>query len=126
MKKYFNCILTGVVVLVLGILVANYFNIYASVPHFDKLLHFFGGFIVAWFFSIFFAKDLNGISRFKKFLILMAMAALIGLFWEFAEYLSNLYSAPLLKHFFYGGDLRDTLTDLLSDVIGGAIFGLFL
>lgn len=125
MKKYLVNILTGVTVLVLGILIANYFNIYSLIPHFDKLLHFLGGFIVAWFFSIFFANDLAGFSRFKRLLILAAMTALIGVFWEFAEYLSNVYSSPLLKHFFFGGSLSDTLTDLLSDIIGGVIFGLF-
>ncbi len=110
-----------------GIVLATKFDIYSAIPHFDKILHISGGFIVAWFFARFFQKDLAGVSRFHRFLILVAMAGLVGLIWEFAEFSSSFLapSHPLLHKYFYGGDLIDTLTDLMADLAGGILYALF-
>jgi hypothetical protein len=117
----------GIFLVLLGVFIGTYFNIYSFIPYFDKVLHTLGGLIVAWFFSIYFEKELASTSKWKKVLILTAMAALIGLVWEFAEY-SAIYVKnylPLVYEYFHGGSLTDTLTDLVSDVTGGFLFSFF-
>ena len=126
MRRLLTPFVTGVLVMVFGIFVATAFHLYA-IPHFDKALHVTGGLIVAWFFSIFFKKDLVGVSWFHRFLILVAMAGLVGLLWEFAEFGSSFLAPahPILHRYFFGGDLTDTLTDLMSDLVGGMLYTLF-
>ena len=94
------------------------------VPHFDKVLHVGGGVVVAWFFYRYLGNYLNSFSHFKQFLILVAMTALVGLIWEFAEYGARFIatSHPVIYQYFHGGDLKDTLGDLLADLIGGVLY----
>ncbi len=62
-------------------------------------------------------------------LLIVAGVALIGVVWEFAEYLSAHYGvliSPLLVKYFHGGDLADTLGDLGADLLGAFIFVLVM
>jgi hypothetical protein len=96
------------------------FHLYQIIPHLDKYFHFLGGLIAGWFFSVYMASDFQTRgSRFRFFLAVVGAATLAGVLWEFAERLSSMYGTPLMQHYFYGGDIIDTLGDLAAD-IGGA------
>ncbi|OFZ67583.1 MAG: hypothetical protein A3D92_18325 [Bacteroidetes bacterium RIFCSPHIGHO2_02_FULL_44_7] len=100
-------------------------NLYAYVDYLDKAFHLLGGVVIAWFFSIYLRKDLRPIPRFRQLLFVIACVSLAGVVWEFTEYLSEIYSpryAPWLLHYFSIGNLRDTLGDLVSDLLGGLVF----
>ena len=99
---------------------------YDSAWWLDDVMHTLGGAWVAFFFLIFLIKGdnySNLSSAWKTFIITLGFAALVGVLWEFYEYLKDVYifnkhplaSAPdpLL--------LPDTLLDLFNDLVGGAI-----
>lgn len=85
----------------------------------DKLMHFGGGvLVVSLFFAFLEIRPLPiKISENKLAFLLFAVsfAALIGVFWEFYEYLMGL----LLNLTFPEMDLADTLSDLFFDIAGG-------
>jgi hypothetical protein len=97
--------------------------------HIDKLFHFLGGFSTAMFFYYFLNKQLSKEDNFKNILIIIGVTALIGVLWEFYEYTLDNYTGLTAfirsdYHFYirFGGDLTDTLGDLLADIIGSAAF----
>ncbi len=83
---------------------------------FDKIMHFFGGFLVAMFGS--------GFTRYFPFIIVFTL--LVGVFWEIGEYFLGIYK---LKKF--GTDenmieMRDTIEDLILDILGACVAVLVL
>ncbi|OGN34904.1 MAG: hypothetical protein A3I39_01285 [Candidatus Yanofskybacteria bacterium RIFCSPLOWO2_02_FULL_47_9b] len=95
------------------------FDLYDKISHLDKILHVFGGAIAGWFFVNYFQKDFaQSESKWNYLLAVAGAAMLVGVFWEFAERLSTLYGSPLMRHYFYGLDLDDTLMDLTADLAG--------
>lgn len=92
--------------------------------HFDKIMHLLGGLLVALLWSKFFYRRLDSLSSFDFFLTIVGLTILIGVLWEFAEYASQYF--PTIHYYFYIGDLRDTLGDLLTDLGGGFIGSLWL
>lgn len=85
----------------------------------DMVMHFGGGIlVVSLFFAFLEIRPLPiKISENKLTFLLFAIsfAALIGVFWEFYEYLTGL----LLNLTFPEMDLADTLSDLFFDIAGG-------
>ncbi len=141
-KKYIVPAIVGVGLVLFSILPLT-LDLYHRFNHFDKLLHLSGGIIVAWFFSRYMSDELKQFhstsslrgdsvesgqaAKLKTLLILTAVACLVGVFWEFAEYLSSTYGpayAPIIYRHFFIGDLADTLGDMLADIIGGFVFAL--
>ena len=97
----------------------------------DQLMHFSGGFFTAMFFYYYLAGHLRAGTWFKNMVILVGTAALIGALWEFAEYLADQTIRDVIwRNFAYqvrfGGDLKDTLSDLFFDVFGAVSFCIFL
>ena len=84
---------------------------------------------MAMFLYDYFSSAITGTSRFKKTLLIIGYALIIGVLWEFAEFLAGKYlSDPIyniwhLRTYFIG-DLDDTLGDLLNDIIGGLTFAI--
>lgn len=116
----------GVVIILIAVFPAEWFG-WANVNFFDKFEHLLGGIVVAWFFSVFLNKELKLTSKFKAGIIIIATVCLVGVLWEFSEYLSSTYGplyAPIVTKHFYIGDLADTLGDILSDLLGGLVFAL--
>ena len=125
---YLLQIVASLVLIFLAIFIASNFDLYDRFKYLDKTSHFSGGVIVAWFFSIYFKRALKFFSGFERIVILVSCVCLIGVFWEFAEYLSRVYSpeyAPELYRYFRIGSMADTLGDLAVDMMGGILFGLF-
>lgn len=104
------------------------FGIYHSVWWTDDLMHFLGG---AWLASLFFYifkiknKAIESKSNFLTQIILaLGFVVLIGVFWEFYEFLADvyLYKTHSLTLSFDPLLLFDTLGDLFLDLCGGLIF----
>lgn len=101
-------------VLIFLILVANFtankFYWYSSIPYFDMIMHFLGGFWLALLFIWLYNKEkLNSINILKVMLSILA----IGVVWELFEIIVN---NSLAKNPF---DAGDTLSDLFFDLFGG-------
>ena len=113
--------IAGVAILFLVVVsfLLDQFDLYDKISHLDKILHILGGIIAGWFFVNYFQKDFaQSESKWNYLLAVAGAAMLVGVFWEFAERLSFLYGSPLMKHYFYGLDLNDTLIDLAADLAG--------
>ena len=83
---------------------------------FSRIMHFFGGFLVAMFGS--------GFTRYFPLIIVFTL--LVGVFWEIGEYFLGIYK---LKKF--GTDenmieMRDTIEDLILDILGACVAVLVL
>ena len=120
-------IIVGLLIVTVGAYVATHFGLYDTFPHLDKIFHTAGGMVVAWYFSVLWEDQLKGFGPFERVLVFMAMGALIGYFWELAEYSTGQY--PLaqfhaLHSYLYGGDVTDTLGDLIADVFGAGLFAI--
>lgn len=126
-KKFKAPIFTGLIIIFIAVFPTEWFNLY-DVKYFDKLMHFSGGVISAWFFSIFLRKELVVSSKFRATIIIVSIAGLTGILWEFAEYVSIAYVsqiAPTIAQYVFIGDLTDTLGDILVDLTGGLSFAIF-
>ncbi len=84
------------------------FHWYYSISWFDMLMHFLGGVWLGFFFLyVFFSKD----SFFKRFLVIILCALLVGVLWEVFEFYLNTISTEFFN-------ISDTLSDLCFDLAG--------
>ncbi len=118
-------VLAGLIALVVvlhGVAVA--YSLYWRLSWFDNFPHFFGGMFVSllcvwlWFFSGYMGTHSLPRPR-TLFLITVLCALAIGVGWEVFERLIGLTWSP-------EGYWFDTRSDVLADVIGGVVVGLFL
>ena len=93
-------------------------SLYANISWYDALLHGLGGAWIAhttWLLS-----RQPGTIKFRGALFILGMVALVGVSWEFLEFIydkiamSRSWELPLLQQ-----SLSDTLSDLLMDILGG-------
>lgn len=114
----------GLTVFFIGIFVAEKWGLYYTVPNLDKVLHTLGGLAVAWMAMAILQDDIRHLLWHKQLLLIISITALVGIIWEFAEYAAGLmYSSwPWLYHWFHGGDMADTIGDLIADLSGGMLF----
>ena len=120
-------LLVGLFIIFFGIFVSEKFALYARWDQFDPLLHALGGLTAAWFGLALFQDDITHMAAWKQILLFVGFAALVGVLWEFAEYRANFAreTLPWLWHWFHGGDLTDTMTDLAADVTGAVALTLW-
>lgn len=113
-------VLAGFALIAVGIFVGEYFSLYYRIPQFDKILHTTGGFVAAWFVLALLQEELTHMRWWKQLFLVVSAAAFIGVVWEWAEFLAGLSrtSMPTLYHYFHGGDLADTIGDLVADTAG--------
>lgn len=113
-------------------LVGMYLGMY-SYWWFDMTHHFLGGFFVAMLMTYYLADILEPrISNYelrplKKYLLIAGTVSLIGIIWEFYEYVaSQILIKPIYDNLgirtYFMGDLDDTINDLLMDVLGAVAF----
>lgn len=92
---------------------------------FDIPMHLAGGAFVALLFHYLFGVRhpmLAGTHPLSIFIFAMGFVALIGILWEFYEFLADVFF--LQTHSFFSAPpdiLSDTLIDLANDLIGGAV-----
>lgn len=111
--------LIGIVLVVGGIFVSGHWGLY-QIPWFDKFMHILGGIVAAWLGLALLQDEITHLRAWKQTLIIVSVAIAIGVVWEWAEYLSTVNRAhtPWLYRWFHGGDLADTLGDLVADTVG--------
>lgn len=88
---------------------------------YDNVLHFAGGLWVASIFEYFIYRlELAVINRhfWVKLILGLGFVALIGVLWEFHEYLADIY----LRSEFFQSSIKDTVSDLTLDLLGGLLF----
>src|SRR3989344_944311 len=108
---------------------SNYW--YRSLGWIDIPAHFLGGVMAAAVFYWFFHKNPSYFDIARSFwvtlFLVLGWVALVGVLWEFTEFLYDLsiatYALPL-KTLQFG--LLDTLGDLLSDLFGGLALAIFI
>ena len=110
---------------------ASWGGLYKSMAWVDIPVHFMGGVLSAavfyWFFQRFPSHFDTGRHFWVTLLMVLGWAALIGVLWEFTEYLYDFLIAKYgfnLNTLQFG--LRDTLGDLLSDLAGALALAIFV
>lgn len=106
-----------------------YFGWYFQYFWFDTTLHFLGGFFMAMLMANYLSEYFISKKALKNILIIVGATMLIGVVWEFAEYIANqILIEPFYKYFgvraYFMGDLDDTVNDLMMDVLGGLAYAL--
>jgi len=115
------------VILAVGIFVSGRWGLYAKWEHFDTFMHFLGGIAAAWLALSLMQWDIVRMTAWKQVLVLLGLATLLAVFWEFAEYLAGFGRdyAPWFWRWFHGGDLADTMLDLVAGMAGALVFALW-
>ena len=109
---------------ILGFYIGSY-----RIPLYDTILHFFGGFFVAMFFSHYFKNLIPGnpgSPKLKKMFIIVSAAIFVGAMWEITEYIST----EIFSNYLYEtyrivcciGNLNDTISDLAMDITGAITY----
>jgi len=118
----------GILILIVNF-AGIYYGLYATLGWLDISMHMLGGLWVGLMLAHFFGKKLGLIdlrqNLWLTLFLVLGTTTVVGVFWEFYEFsISQL--APTFTHLFTKGnmELRDTLKDLLDDMVGGSIAGL--
>lgn len=109
---------------------ASIFNWYRSIPWLDIPMHLIGGVATAALFFYLFSEKYKIIDSNRNFSLIIILSlsflALIGVLWEFYEYLADVYL--FAKHPLYlvydRTNLPDLMKDLFDDLLGGLVFSL--
>jgi len=119
----------GIVLVAVTIYLSGRYGLAYSYTHFDTIMHFVGGVISAWIVVALFRHDLSSLRQWVQVAMTIGLVLIIGLAWEIAEF-STIFikdSYPAVHFYFQGGDVRDTLGDLIVDMVGGIVFsGLYV
>ena len=94
---------------------------YASIPHWDTIVHFYSGVLLAWFGLILVVNAEKSIQHslphwFKNSVVLMTPVAFSAV-WEVYEYMSDM----LLGTSMQAGGLGDTVIDMLAGLLGAFV-----
>lgn len=105
---------------------SSFYRWYDQIWWLDIPMHLIGGMWVALLFVYLFEKNvlkLEQIHFFKALILCLGFVALVGIFWEFYEYLSDvyIYNVHPLNLVFNPKNYPDTLSDLVNDFIGGIV-----
>jgi hypothetical protein len=106
---------------------------YWTYPWFDIPMHFLGGILAAltfiWLWRKYFPNfspkgaeqisSLGGSENLFALLLILSFVALVGVLWEFAEFLFDVFISAGGYARVVQQDAVDTLTDLLFDLLGG-------
>lgn len=118
-------------ILLLSNIPSLYYSLYIHWWWFDTAQHFLGGFFVAMFMYYYLKSHLLDGNLIKNVLIVTGATVLIGVVWEFAEYIANqTLIEPFYRWFeiraYFMGDLQDTVKDLAMDTLGALVLYIFL
>lgn len=119
----------------IGHFIAAYSGVYWN-PNFywvDMVLHFMGGVFVAsfawWLGKKFSRLDVFHGDLLKNLIVFLSITALVGVFWEFAEFGYDYYfvdSKTFSKLNFYQLSKSDTMSDLFFDLLGAFVVVIIL
>ena len=95
---------------------ASTFYWYVSIPWFDMPMHTIGGMFVAVLGGAFLRKQLRGRSAYEVFILIVLFVFVIGLAWEYYEYIVQFYIKNV-----HLADTVDSISDLICDMLGGIL-----
>lgn len=108
---------------------------YRDVWYFSFIVHLINSFLIATIIYGMLLRHCKNQSKFFMFLSTVAFTALVGVMWEFCEYvIDGMKSGSNMQRFnnsvtgeaFVGRKaLQDTMIDLMMDSLGGALAGLY-
>lgn len=111
--------------------VASVNDWYRSMTWIDIPVHFLAGVLSAAFFYWFFQKYPSHFDTSRNFwltlILVLGFSALVGVFWEFTEYAYDYLIGRFglgLKTLQFG--LKDTLGDLVADLLGALVLAIFV
>ena len=84
----------------------------------DMLMHFLGGVFVGMNALFWFRR--RPLDGFLLFWVILGSAAIVGVTWEFLEFLLGHFFSNAWPQVFVQSELTDTLSDLFFDFAGGA------
>jgi uncharacterized membrane protein YjdF len=99
------------------------FRLYRSVPHYDTLMHFLGGFWVAMMTNYLLQKRKNNVFKndfFLKIIFIVGAVMIVGFFWELQEFFIDqfIFHKVLITQ----ESITDTMTDLTADFMGAVSY----
>lgn len=106
-------------VFIVCVAAATGFNAYVLYPWLDIPTHIAGGMAIAYFYLVatFHAQALVGnIPKYVQFLLVLGLAAITAVIWEFLEYFSDLVWGTKLNL-----GVADTLADLFFSLLGSIV-----
>lgn len=123
MKKIGIALLPMLIVFLVN-LCFMYLNLYWYLWWLDMVMHIMGGSVTAFTMILLMSDCKHPMALWKKspgffFLFLLGLVALVGIGWELYEFIHDLFF-PVSIQMSVG--VRDTLEDLVSDLIGGSLF----
>lgn len=123
------------VAIMVHFLLGNTLHFYRDVWFFSWIVHLINSFLIATIIYGMLLRNCKNQSKFFMFLATLAFTATIGVLWEICEYAidscvtgSNMqrFNNSITGEAFVGQEaLVDTMTDLMMDVVGGAMAGLY-
>ena len=129
MKKITYTSLIGITLLVLfAFLVAVPKQWEIVFPTWDTYFHFIGGFFATLLAVSYYSSEFKKLSQPFAWFTLLGIALGIGVFWEFFEYLLNVFFSTSISqwlgfHVSFQGNLDDTIKDLAMDTTGAIAAG---
>lgn len=100
-----------------------YLRLYTTSFYFDKLLHIFGTFSFT-IFAFFIAEKkgyFTGITNFMTFIFILLSGSFLGTVFEIGEYIFDLVFKTVNQ-----GGVADNNIDLMCNILGAALAGLFV
>ena len=128
-------IIAVIAVALVGIVPSGATQWYQQFHLFDKIMHFAGGFVIAWFVATLMKRSAFRDAPVRAILWIIAWTVIVGILWEIAEYLSNVFFADApagtlkatIWRYYHGGDMRDTILDIVADTLGAlALIGIYV
>lgn len=103
--------------------IANTFYWYVSISWFDMLMHTIGGMFTVFVTAAFLyrSRQLQGLDSKELFITLALIAFIIGLGWEYYEYLVQFLIKSVQL-----ASIPDSISDLICDMVGGVIASIFV
>ena len=99
---------------------ATFYHLYWLFPWLDIPMHFLGGFLLVIIFFYFWRFAHISIGNvFGALVLTLGFVALIGVFWEFYEFLRDFYLLTGGKISVFQNSFADTVKDLFFDLVGG-------
>ena len=115
-----KALVLGVIILIVNAL-AHSFYWYTAIFGFDKFMHTLGGIFIVLIVASVYVKELRGIKSWQLFVSLTLSAFVVGLIWEYYEYIVQAFIKAV-----HLADVPDSIGDLIFDCIGGALGALFV
>lgn len=112
--------------------IAVFYNWWLAVPWIDIPMHIIGAFLIALLIASYYSTQFSKLSQPFAFFTLLGLCLVVGVLWEFHEYILNHSSLiPQLSHSLkysvnLQGNVTDTIKDLANDCIGAILASLYI